>query len=258
MPAAVRRLLDPNPDPTSWTFDAFREVLAALPPDLHEEDVFRDDLLLFDDGRVSLFYAPFDHINAAAKVVLVGITPGRYQFWRALTVARDGLQAGRPDADVVRRVKEAASFSGPMRKNLVTMLDGIGLAQALRIGTTATLFEADAHLLFSTSAVSFPVFVRGRNYTGSTPHLLKHPVLRQVAERVFAERVVRVPEALIIPLGKVASQVVEHLALQGKLDRRRCLFGFPHPSGGNGHRVREFNENRAVLTQAVREWFGLG
>jgi hypothetical protein len=106
--------------------------------------------------------------------------------------------------------------------------------------------------------VSFPVFVRGKNYTGSTPRLLRHHVLRNVAETFFAAQVNRVRGALIVPLGKVASDVAEHLAARDMLDRRRLLVGFPHPSGGNGHRVREYDENRAALTRRVREWFAMG
>jgi hypothetical protein len=135
------------------------------------------------------------------------------------------------------------------------MLDGIGLPQALGLATSASLFDTDAKDLFSTSAVSFPVFVRGENYSGATPPLWGHPVLRSVAETFFAERVNRVPDALIIPLGKVASDVAEHLAARAILDRRRLLVGFPHPSGGNGHRVREYNGNREALARGVREWF---
>jgi hypothetical protein len=135
------------------------------------------------------------------------------------------------------------------------MLDGIGIPEAIGLATSATLFDADAKHLFSTSAVSFPVFVRGKNYTGSTPPLLGHHVLRSVAETFFAARVNRGPGALIIPLGKVASDVAEHFALRNILDRRRLLVGFPHPSGGNGHGVREYKENRDTLARHVREWF---
>ena len=253
---SVSKPANPLPDMSRWAFAAFRDVLAALPPDMGEADVVRDELRLFDDGRVALYYAPFDYVNEHARVILMGITPGRFQYWKACVVARDGIAAGLPEVEILRRVKESASFSGPMRKHLVTMLDGIGLAGALGLATSASLFDADAKHLFSTSAVSFPVFVRGENYTGSTPRLLGHPVLRSVAETFFAERVNRVPGALIVPLGKVASEVAEHLASRNMLDRRRLLVGFPHPSGGNGYRVRDYNKNRDALARGVREWFG--
>ena len=134
-------------------------MLAGLPPSFSETDVLRDDLRPFDDGRVALYYAPFDQVNESARVILMGITPGRYQFWTACRVAREGIAAGLPDVEVQRRVKEAASFSGPMRKHLVAMLDGIGIPEPLGLSTSASPFDSHAKHLFSTSAVSFPVFV---------------------------------------------------------------------------------------------------
>lgn len=39
-----------------------------------------------------------------------------------------------------------------------------------------------------------------------------------------------------------------------QLDVTRCLLGFPHPSGGNGHRVRQFHENQARLRKEIEDW----
>jgi hypothetical protein len=44
------------------------------------------------------------------------------------------------------------------------------------------------------------------------------------------------------------------LVAAGDLDEERCLLGFPHPSGGNGHRIRQFRENEAVLRTGIAEW----
>jgi hypothetical protein len=51
-------------------------------------------LLLDRDGALSIYYAPFDYINSAAKLVLVGITPGRQQMISALAEAKRQLQLG--------------------------------------------------------------------------------------------------------------------------------------------------------------------
>lgn len=180
--------MDLVPDLKEWRFERFRETLARLPRDVTAEDILRPDLRISHDDVFELYYAPFDYVNEHARVVLMGITPGRYQLWKACSVARDALAEGLPDVEVLRRVKQAASFSGPMRANFVGMLDGIQLNKALGLETTNTLFDdAGAHLLFSTSAVSFPVFVRGRNYTGSTPRLLSHSLLRRAYERLSRE-----------------------------------------------------------------------
>jgi hypothetical protein len=39
------------------------------------------------------------------------------------------------------------------------------------------------------------------------------------------------------------------------VDERRCLIGFPHPSGGNGHRVKQFAQRRDELTAKVAGCF---
>jgi hypothetical protein len=44
------------------------------------------------------------------------------------------------------------------------------------------------------------------------------------------------------------------LVADGQLDEVRCLFGFPHPSGGNGHRVAQFGRNRVMLQTQVADW----
>lgn len=62
------------------------------------------------------------------------------------------------------------------------------------------------------------------------------------------------PEAIIVPLGKSVSEALDHLAHAGQLDSKRCLWRFPHPSGANGHRVREFLERREHLRELLKGW----
>jgi hypothetical protein len=33
------------------------------------------------------------------------------------------------------------------------------------------------------------------------------------------------------------------------------VHGFPHPSGANGHRLRQYQQQRDELTATVRRWF---
>lgn len=42
------------------------------------------ELLLWKQGELSVFYAPWDWVNTSAKVMLVGITPGLHQATQAL------------------------------------------------------------------------------------------------------------------------------------------------------------------------------
>ncbi len=46
-----------------------------------------NDLLIDESGDLSIFYAPFDHINVDAKIVICGITPGFQQAILALKEA---------------------------------------------------------------------------------------------------------------------------------------------------------------------------
>jgi hypothetical protein len=168
--------------------------------------------------------------------------------------ARQDLLDGLAPSEVLRRAKQEASFAGSMRKNLKPMLDALELPAYLGIESTATLFGEDHPLLHTTSAIRYPVFVKGRNYTGHGPKPLKTKLPRCFVENVLLEELRSVPEAVIVPLGKSVSEALGHLADAGQLDRDRCLWGFPHPSGANGHRVREFLERREHLRKQLERW----
>ena len=141
-----------------------------------------------------------------------------------------------------------------MRTHLVTMLDGIGLADTLGLESTAQLFGTHHHLAALCSAIDYPVFVNGRNYGGANPPLTRHPVLRSLVRASLGTRVAMTPDALVIPLGKAAQDAVSLLAADGLLNPGRSLTGFPHSSGGNGHRVRQYAANREALAGQVARW----
>jgi hypothetical protein len=67
-------------------------------------------------------------------------------------------------------------------------------------------------------------------------------------------RLQRAPPARIVPLGLSATSGVDYLSRLGLLDADRVLRNFPHPSGGNGHRVRLFNLHREELAETVASW----
>jgi hypothetical protein len=153
--------------------------------------------------------------------------------------------------EVCQRAKQRASFAGSMRKHLTAMLDGLGLPSLLGIASSESLFSEDRGLLHTSSAIRYPVFVQGRNYTGHSPRILDTPSLRWFLDNVLPEELCQVPQAAIIPLGKSVSEVLDYLASRGSIERGRCLLGFPHPSGANGHRVREFEENFSRLARQL-------
>lgn len=244
--------------PPHGLFHAYARRIAALPAHtpLARDDVLTDMFLLARDGPLELFYAPFDYVNEQARTVLVGIAPGWYQVELAHRTARDALLAGAGVEEAGMLARTTASFSGPIRRNLVAMLDAIGLGAALGLASGAELFGPRLDLLHTTAAVRYPVFVRGANWTGYGPDPLRHPLLRRFVEEALAGELARVPEALVVPFGTSVAGALAHLVAIGALDAARCLPGLPHPSGANAHRHAQLAAVRERAAAHVRAWFG--
>ena len=98
------------------------------------------------------------------------------------------------------------------------------------------------------------MFVNGHNFSGASPPLARHPVLRSLVRVSLGARVAMTPGALVVPLGKAAQSAVSLLAADGFIDPGWSPTGFPHPSGGNGHRVRQYAANREGLAEQVARW----
>lgn len=199
----------------------------------------RKDLLLASNGDVQTFYAPFDHIEAKARLVVVGITPGKTQAINAIEAALKAMKRGAPIEAALAEAKLVGSFSGALRNNLVAMLDAIGVHDLLEVGSTGELFRAGSTDVHFTSAIRYPTFVGGTNYNGN-PDMLKDPVLRRMVETHLAEEASALSEAIWLPLGPKAEAAVKHMATMGILSRKRILGGIPHPSGANAERVAVF------------------
>ena len=241
-------------------FATFAPQIAALPPDarLTREQLQSPEFLLHRAGRLAIYYAPFDYVNPTARVVLVGITPGFRQMEIALRTSRDLLLAGESDAAICARVKYQASFAGPIRRFLLAMLDAIGIPRALGIPASAALYAERADLLQTSAVVRHPVFIGGADWTGHTPPVRGNPLLRRYLWEVMLPELRAVPDALILSLGKCASDALDTLVAAESLDPARCLIGLPHPSGANGHRHAQFAQVREAATAQVAAWFGQG
>lgn len=225
-------------------FAHFAPLLRDLSDAALEEEIRRPQRLLLASTvvrgkRIDVVYAPFEHINPAARIVIVGLTPGRQQMGNALREARRALRHGLSDVDALAAAKVYASFSGPMRANLVAMLDHVGVHRRLGLASTATLWGADSGLVHFTSALRCPVFVDGANYSGA-PSLLATPPLRDQLDRGFAREIAALPEAVVVPLGPRVGEAVQALAGAGAVDPDRVLLGLPHPSGANAERIAFF------------------
>jgi hypothetical protein len=219
-------------------------------------DLLTDGFRLHREPGLEIYYAPFDYVNRAASLALVGITPGWTQMELAFRTARQALAQRKSLDDASTKAKQQASFAGAMRHNLVSMLDELGVQRALGLSSCRSLFADRTDLVHTTSTIRYPVFVDGRNYTGHRPALLQTPALRQYVSGPLADELRFTKDALIVPLGQCVSQAMELLIDQRVIERGRCLIGFPHPSGANGHRVRQFVAAKPALRRTVRAWFG--
>lgn len=225
-------------------FEQFSHLLADTTFNLTGEPLPRE-FLLSSEGNLETFYAPFDYINTQARVTICGITPGYQQAMNALNEARKQLKAGASVDEAKRRAKETASFSGPMRSNLIAMLDHIGLNKLLDIDSCERLFSTHKHLVHYTSALRYPVFVDGQNYGGS-PAMLSRASLRHQVDTHLAEEVHALgSNCVYVPLGPKVAEVLLRLQEKGLLNSEQVLAGLPHPSGANAERISYFLGNKA-------------
>ncbi|SFQ05178.1 hypothetical protein [Tranquillimonas alkanivorans] len=224
--------------------DRFLPLIEALSEADLRSEIEAPDRLRMASGlhrgkRLDVAYAPFDHVNREARVVIVGITPGRQQMANALLECHRQLRAGADPSRALAAAKVHASFSGPMRANLVAMLDDIGVARLLGLETTAALWEEASDLVHFTSALRYPVFVDNKNYSGA-PSMLQVPQLRQELETWFGAEMLDLRDALFVPLGPKVGEALAWLAPRLGVSEDRILTGLPHPSGASGERIAYF------------------
>jgi hypothetical protein len=167
----------------------------------------------------------------------------------AFEACRDALARGLGDEESLMAAKATAAFAG-MRTRLTKWLDELGVASWLDIGSTSALFEARTDLVHSTSAIRYPVFVGDdfRNYTGHSPEPGRSELLMSVVRARLVPELAAMPRALIVPLGNAVSRLLDSVA---EVDTARCLIGFPHPSGANGHATQQFARRREDLQRKV-------
>lgn len=240
-----------------WCIATFEPVLRELGPRA-SIDTVRKQLTIHSSDyrgkRIDILFTPFDLVQPSAKLLLIGITPGEQQWRLAVGAARKALEDGGGLNEMLIAASRTGSFAGPMRSNLVSMLDGIGLHRALDIPSTAWMFDGQTDLIDSTSAIMHAVFVDGQNYGGHSPPFDRVPILRDFVERILGEYLRMVPDALIVPLGKAVESAVDLAGASGGIERSRILNGFPHPSGANGGRMRQYERSRTDLSRQVRRW----
>ena len=217
-----------------------------------KSDIMNCNFMLYSDNNIEIFYAPHNEIvNEDAKIFIVGITPGWQQTRIAYKTAKDAICLNDDITTIKRKCKRNSRFAGNMRKNIIEMLDELNLNEKLNIESCSSLFKDKDYLLHTTSIIPYPVFVNGKNYTGSNPKILKNEILTLYMKKYFIKEIKKLPNALIIPLGKSVEEILLYLVDNNIIKKNNCLFGFPHPSGANGHRRKFFDENKKNMMNII-------
>lgn len=235
------------------TLQTYQAKCTNLPQQVSREDIINESFLIEKEGPLEMYYAPHnEYINEQARIVIVGITPGWTQTKMAFEIARDAFIAGESLEEISMKTKAAARFSGTMRRNLIAMLDACGLQHILGMSSSERLFTDDEHLLHTTSCVKYPVFYKGKNYNGHVPKVDRSRLLRKYAFDIFPKELAEIDESfLLVPLGNAVSEVIEQLMEEGRIPEAQCLFGFPHPSGANGHRKKQLEAAQHRLARQI-------
>ncbi len=238
-------------------FDKYSDKIRQL-ENFDKANILCDDFKLYSDGLLSIFYAPHNEIiNKDAKIFIVGITPGWTQTCIAYKTASRGLNEKLPVEQIKKECKRNSRFAGSMRKNIIAMLDELNVHEYLGISSCEALFSTSEYLLHTTSVIPYPVFINGKNYTGFQPKILNNDILKSYVKKYFYQEALSLPNALYIPLGKAVEEVLKMMIDEKILKEEQCLMGFPHPSGANGHRLKQFNLNKDDLALKVKKFFTL-
>lgn len=221
-----------------------------------KKNILNKEFEICSSQNMKIYYAPHNEIiNEQAKIFIVGITPGWTQTSIAYKTAHEGLLKNLDPISIKKECKRNSRFAGSMRKNLVEMLDELNLNQKLCLNTCSELFGDHDYLLHTTSMIPYPVFIHDKNYTGSNPRILDNEILKEYLKKYFYKEVEKLPNTLIIPLGKAVEDVLELMIDDGLIKRGQCLLGFPHPSGANGHRKKQLEENKEKLLNIINDYF---
>ena len=221
-----------------------------------KENILNEQFELYNKENMKIYYAPHNEtINNKAKIFIVGITPGWTQTSIAYETAHNGIINNLEPELIKKECKKNSRFAGSMRKNLIEMLDELNINEKLDLDSCSELFEEKDYLLHTTSIIPYPVFINNKNYTGSNPKIMDNEILYSYVKRYFYNEIEKLPNVLIVPLGKAVEEVLKKMIKDNLIKEEQCLLGFPHPSGANGHRKKQFEENKMKLLSIVEQYF---
>ncbi|VVN73277.1 hypothetical protein [Pseudomonas fluorescens] len=198
------------------------------------------ELVIETKGRDILRYIPFEHVNANAKLVIVGITPGPKQLRLAYGEVQRLMAAGISTATLLHEVKKLGAFGGSaMRPNLLRYLRHFQFDKILRITDVESLWDENAGLFHGTSVIPHAAFTttsRGESmFAGSFDYVMASPLFRKCFLDCFVSTLGEInPEALYIGLGDCPGDALQWCVENGYLQARQYLGTFCHPSTSGG------------------------
>jgi hypothetical protein len=196
------------------------------------------ETLLAASPPYELFYIPFEHVSPAARLVLVGITPGPTQLELAYTEAQRLIREGASDEEISAGAKRKAGFGGPLRANLLRMLRRFRFAELLGIRDEEELWAGSADVLHATSVVPHAAFKAGKMFAGSFGEVLGAGILKQSFERDFVSSLSDLhPEARFVALGRTPNEALSWCVREGHLRPHQVLGALAHPSGSAGSQI---------------------
>jgi len=240
------------------TLKDYYKVIENLPlkEKYAKEELLIPEFLIKEEKQIAIYYAAHnEYFNPKAKIFIVGITPGFAQMETSIVTARRCIERHIPIEEIPYICKKEARFAGQLRKNIISMLDELKLSEVLELVSTKLLFDEADEMLHTTSVLPFATFVKGKNYTGHTPELMKSNLLRTEVEAHFYPQVEALREALIIPLGKCVEEIVIRLIEKGTVEEKQCLMGFPHPSGANVNRKKQFEAEKEQMMNKIKAFY---
>ena len=174
----------------------------------------------------------FDYVNPKAKVVIVGITPGNSQ------------QKGSREGMSPREIKRKYAFAGTLRKNMVRMLDYVGVNSLLRIDSCESFWEQDFDRVEMTSLLKDATYVvgkRGKSMFKDTEIIAKSKELTEKYENGFVRDCEQYKQAkLFVACGQGVYD--ELMKLKGRGVIAAPVVAIAHPSGNNAIRVKYYME----------------
>ena len=204
--------------------------------------IVNKEFLVKKDGNIEIYYAPFEYINPKAKIIIVGITPGLQQMTQSFQAIKDGKS--------LKEVKDLSSFKGSMRTTLIKYMNELKINKILKIKSCESLFNLDSKYLHTTSLVKYPVFDKGKNYSGV--NILKKKLLLEFIEENFLKELKILQNSIIIPLGNTVSSTIDYLNTKYQLNLKCFLKGFPHPSGLNVRKNIQFKDNKKEMLRLLK------